>query len=35
MKIMSMVSIHPYSTDYSSGFIALGILKLGSEVEVF
>lgn len=35
MKIMSMLSIHPYSTDYSSGFIALGALNLGFEVEVF
>lgn len=23
----SMLSIHPYSTDYSSGFIALGFFK--------
>lgn len=25
----SMLSIHPYSTDYSSGFIALGFFKFG------
>lgn len=29
-----MLSILPYSTDYSSGFTALVLLNLGSDIEV-